>query len=184
MNYQGNQGGKSVPKAWLKVVLDAVADAIKNSDVDLFLMPFDDEKFKKKKLWIRTEPELRSKVKTFRDLQNYLDMDYGNAQYPASNNKPGDKQFRTRMRWGFRSGTDPEAVMRYLHDGLRTIGNRAGCFSSPVQFGRQVKIGFLCFYPGEMSKKAVLKELMRHFGFKIPMGLHWDWVNLPYRWEI
>ena len=177
----GAQAGQdSLATVWLKKVIDTLAEALKNNTNGLRLLPISDKNYKKGKMWIRNEKDLHTKITTHRDLHTYLDMEYGNAAYYASNVKPGDKKLRTRVRVGYNSGVLPDAIRQYLHTGLAQQGRGAGCYESPLQFGEIEKIGALCFYPGEANARALEKELMRHFEWLCPIGLRWDWVNLPY----
>lgn len=180
MTWNGSQSGKSVTKAWVKLIVEALVEAIKSSEDGLCILPFSDKEYKNQKLWLRNEQEIRSKIKTFRELQKFIDMDYDNAQYTASNNKVGDKVLRTRMRFRFDVGVKSTDILIYLHDGLRSMGSKAGCFPTGIQWGEQRQIGSLAFLPQELNPRLYARELIREFGYKIPIVLVWEWANVPF----
>src|SRR5210317_1357931 len=71
-------------------------------------------------------------------------------------------------------------VQQYLHDELQELGNRAGVYKSVLASGEQVKIGFAAFLPHELNTQLYLKEVLKHFDNKIPIGMKLDWVQMPY----
>ena len=94
--------------------------------------------------------------------------------------KPGEKKLRTRVRVGYNSGVLADSIRQYLHTGIAQQGQGAGCYESPLQFGEIEKIGAMCFYPAEANSRSLEKEIMQHFDWLCPIGLRWDWVNMPY----
>ncbi|CAJ1967300.1 unnamed protein product [Cylindrotheca closterium] len=104
-------------------------------------------------------------------------MEYGNCPYVATNSKPGEKKICTRLRVGFALEASIEAVQDYLHTGLRQLGRGAGCYTSPLQYGKIVKFGSCSFIPAEVNFSAYAKELMRLFDFDVPIGIKRDWVS-------
>ena len=145
MMWNSAQGGKNISKAWVKAIVDTAAEMFQYNESGLCILPLDEKLHKKKKLWIQNEVELRAKIKSFRNLQRYIDLDYSNAQYMATNNKAGKKLLQTRMCFGFNFKHQPEEIMKFLHKSFCEMGPKAGCYRSPVQFGKQVRIGFLCY---------------------------------------
>ncbi|CAJ1932295.1 unnamed protein product [Cylindrotheca closterium] len=107
-------------------------------------------------------------------------MEYGNCPYAATNSKPGEKKLRTHLQVGFASEASIEAVQDYLHTGLRRLGRGAGCYTSPLQYGKIVKFGSCSFIPAEVNFSAYARELMRLFDFEVPRGIKMDWVLIPY----
>ncbi|CAJ1950338.1 unnamed protein product [Cylindrotheca closterium] len=107
-------------------------------------------------------------------------MSFGNMSYASTSNKPGEKKLCTRMKVGFEVEVAEGTICQYLHGKLRPQGYGAGCYELVLQFGDIKKIGALCFYPQEINIRAMEKELMRHFNWKMVIGLRYKWVNIPY----
>ncbi|CAJ1963299.1 unnamed protein product [Cylindrotheca closterium] len=180
-NYQGQQGGNTTHASIiLNHILDTLADVLKNAEETIRFLPLSDSAYKKSKQWIRIEADLRRLIPDYRSLSKYLDMSFGNMSYASTSNKPGEKKLRTRMRVGFEVKVAAGTIRQYLHGQLRPQGYSAGCYKSVLQFGDIEKVGALCFNPKEINIRAMEKELIWHFDWKIVIGLRYEWVNIPY----
>jgi len=183
LTYNGEENGSNaLTDAWVKQIQETMAEAIENSPPNhqLKLLPIDDSEYRNTSLWLTTAEMVQSSIKSFRDLGRYMDLNYGNAPYFTTSYQPGEKKLRTRFRFGFLTGVDHDRIRSHLHMGIQHQGRNTGCFDTPLQYSPIERAGFICFWPEDINITSMVRELMRYFEFKIPIGMKQDWVSLPY----
>ena len=168
--------GGSIENSFTEDMVAVLSMAMENAEKDLVILPVSELRVRSKRLWLRTKEEVEAL--TFKTLKPYIDLNWNNgAKFGYNAKSPGTKTLRTRIRVAHDSSS--EEMSRLLGECFSTTGANAGVYRSPLQVGDPVRIGWLLNYPMGISRPALERELMRHFGFKIAIALEPSWPQQP-----
>jgi len=168
--------GGSIENSFTEDMVAVLSMAMENAEGDLVLLPVSELRVRSKRLWLRTKEAVEAL--TFKTLKPYIDLNWNNgAKFGYNAKSPGTKTLRTRIRVAHNSSM--EEMSRLLGECFSTTGANAGVYRSPLQVGDPVRIGWLLNYPLGISRTALERELMRHFGFKIAIALESSWPQQP-----
>ena len=151
-----------------QTIVEGFIQALECAPDDVMFLPVGDYQYTKKENWITTTEQARA-LTSWSKLRPYLDLQWNNGINIGRSKTEGDKTLRTRIRVAFNS--DETYIEPLLHDCWSHTGPYMGIYRSPLQVGNSVKIGWLWQYPVGVSIPLLERELMRYFGFKVPIAV-------------